>query len=96
MVRKLKSKKLAYLVLAIVVYLGLTSIEPPEGLSVEGWKGIALIISATITWVTEYVPIAISSCLLLFLPNLLKIDSTGNIMKNFATPTLFFLFFLHY
>ncbi len=84
-------KKIAYLVLAIAVYLGLTSVEPPAGLSIEGWKGIALIISATITWVTEYVPIAISSCLLLFLPNLLKIDSTGNIMKNFATPTLFFI-----
>ncbi|WP_051403521.1 hypothetical protein [Schnuerera ultunensis] len=48
-------KKIAYLVLAIAVYVGLTSIEPPEGLSIEGWKGIALIISATITWVTEYV-----------------------------------------
>ncbi len=90
-VKKTEIKKIAFLVLSIVVYLGLTSIEPPEGLSIEGWKGIALIISATITWVTEYVPIAISSCLLLFLPNLLKIDSTGNIMKNFATPTLFFI-----
>ncbi len=89
--KKIKITKLAYLVLAVAVYLGLISMEPPEGLSVEGWKGLALIISATITWVTEYVPIAISSCLLLFLPNVLKIDSTGNIMKNFATPTLFFI-----
>lgn len=84
-------KKIAYLILAIAVYLGLVSVGPPEGLSVEGWKGIALMVSATITWVTEFVPIGISSCLLLFLPNLLKIDSTANIMKDFATPTLFFI-----
>lgn len=89
--RKADFKKLAYLVLSIAVYLGLTSFTPPEGLSLEGWKGIALMLSATITWVVEYIPIGISSCLLLFLPALLNIDSTSNIMTNFATPTLFFI-----
>lgn len=84
-------KKLAFLVLAVAVYLGLASIDPPEGLSPEGWKGIALIIAATITWITEFVPIGISSCLLLFLPSILKIESTGTVMTNFATPTLFFI-----
>src|SRR5699024_5105656 len=70
---------------------GLASMEPPEGLSPEGWKGSALMISATITWVSEFIPIGITSCLLLFLPSLLNIDTTGNIMTNFATPTLFFI-----
>jgi len=85
-------KKLVSLVIAIFVYLIMSQIEPPEGLSVNGWRAIALIISATITWVSEYVPIGISSSMLLFLPSILGIDKTGNIMKNFATPTLFFIF----
>lgn len=89
--KKDQMKKLAYLILAIAVYVGLASMEPPQGLSPEGWKGIALIIAATITWVSEFIPIGVSSCLLLFLPSLLNIDTTGNIMTNFATPTLFFI-----
>lgn len=89
--RKDGMKKIAYLILAIAVYVGLASMEPPQGLTVEGWKGIALIIAATITWITGFVPIGVSSCLLLFLPSLLSIDSTGTVMTNFATPTLFFI-----
>lgn len=89
--RKGNLRKLSHLIIAVAVYVILASIKPPEGLTVEGWRGIALIISATITWITSFIPIAVSSCLLLFLPAILNIDRTGKVMSNFATPTFFFI-----
>lgn len=85
-------RKLAYLIIVVSIYAVMSRMTPPEGLSVNGWRAIVLIICATITWVTEYIPIGASSALMLFLPQLLGLDTTGNVMKNFATPTLFFIF----
>ena len=84
-------KKLAWFIAIIVIYIVGSSITPPTGLSDTGWKALVLIVCATIAWVSEFVPIAISSCALLFLPNILKIETTNEVMKNFATSTMFFI-----
>lgn len=84
-------RKLAWLIAVIVIYAVGSQIEPPKGLSEVGWKSILLIICATLTWISEFIPIGISSCLLLFLPNVLGLEETAGVMKNFATPTLFFI-----
>ncbi|WP_353095979.1 DASS family sodium-coupled anion symporter [Tissierella praeacuta] len=84
-------KKMAWFIIIISIYVIGSRITPPKGLSIEGWKAILLMICATVSWVSEFIPIGISSCVLLFLPNLLKIEQTGVVMQNFATPTLFFI-----
>lgn len=84
-------RRLAWLIAVIVIYAAGSQINPPKGLSEAGWKSILLIICATLTWVSEFIPMGIASCLLLFLPNLLKLETTAGVMSNFATPTLFFI-----
>ena len=84
-------RRIAWLIAIIVIYAAGSQINPPKGLSEAGWKSILLIVCATLTWISEFIPIGISSCLLLFLPNLLKLETTEGVMKNFATPTMFFI-----
>lgn len=84
-------KKYCYMVFTIVFYLICSRLTPPEGLSVVGWKAIILMVCAIITWVTEFIPIGIASCLLLFIPGFLKIQTTGIVMQNFGITTIFFM-----
>lgn len=79
------------MIFTIVFYVITSQITPPEGLSDVGWKAIILMVCAIITWVTEFIPIGIASCLLLFLPGFLKIQETGIIMQNFGITTIFFM-----
>ena len=57
----------------------------------EGWRAIVLMVCAIITWVTEFIPIGIASCLLLFIPGLAGIQTTNVVMQNFGITTIFFM-----
>ena len=91
MTEKVNVKKWIWLIVTIVLYLVLANITPPKGLSVEGWRAIALMICAVITWVFEFIPIGIASCLLLFIPGILHIQETGVVLQNFGISTMFFM-----
>lgn len=77
--------------IAIVFYLVASRITPPADLSVEGWKAIILMIICVYVWVTEFIPIGISSCFLMFLPAFLNIQKTGAVLSNFGIATMFFV-----
>lgn len=79
------------LFIAILFYLALSNVAPPEGLSENGWKALLLMVCCVYTWVTEFIPIGISSCFLLFLPGLLKIEETTAVLSNFGIATMFFV-----
>lgn len=85
------NKKLFSFLLVVAVYIIGIFVPAPEGLSETGWKAIIFMICATIAWITEFIPIGISACMLLFLPQALKIETTSYVMQNFATSTLFFI-----
>lgn len=84
-------KKLAWIIAIIAIYLVGSSITPPAGLNAIGWKAIILMVCATLIWISDAIPIGISACTLLFLPQILRIETTANVMKNFATSTVFFI-----
>lgn len=77
--------------IAVVFYIIMANIAPPAGLSVEGWKALALMICCVFIWVTEPIPIGISSCFLMFLPAMLNICSTNSVLANFGIATMFFV-----
>lgn len=89
--KKTATKKWIYLILTILFYVICSRITPPTGLSTEGWKAIILMVCAIICWVTEFIPIGISSCLLLFIPAVIGIETTNNMMANFGITTMFFM-----
>jgi sodium-dependent dicarboxylate transporter 2/3/5 len=89
--KALNTRRLAWFIVIVLVYLAGSSIAPPAGLTASGWKAIVFMVCATLTWLSEFIPIGISACALLFLPQFLQIDKTASIMTNFATPTVFFI-----
>lgn len=87
-----KSTKIyAELIVAVVFYAVCSHIAPPAGLSEAGWKALLLMVCCVYTWVTEFIPIGISSCFLMFLPAFLGIEQTGAVLTNFGITTMFFV-----
>lgn len=89
---KVDHKKLLILVVCFAVYFILTSLSTPEGLTENGQKAIALMLVAIILWVSEVIPIGVSSILLLVIPNLLGIEPMGDTLSNFMIPTVIFIY----
>lgn len=79
------------LAVAVLFYVICSSIAPPAGLSENGWKALLLMVCCVYTWVTEFIPIGVSSCFLMFLPAFLKIEATGAVLSNFGIATMFFV-----
>jgi len=76
----------------IALYFAITAIPPPEGLSQEGLKAIALTICAIITWATQVIPILVSSVVFVFMTFFVGLTTEVEAVKNFASPTVFFMF----
>lgn len=87
-----KTKKRAiWLVVSIIIYFVISNLPIPEGLTPEGLTSIALMVTAVILWITEAIPIAISSLVLVFIQHIIGISPMGEAVGNFATPTLLFV-----
>lgn len=89
---KKNNTKLIVLIICVLVYLGLTSLPTPAGLSANGQKALALMVVAVIAWVTEVIPIGVSSILLTMMLAALKIVTTKEAMANFMITTVVFIF----
>ncbi|ADU51966.1 anion transporter [Thermaerobacter marianensis DSM 12885] len=76
---------------AVAVYLILSHLPLPSGLTPEGLRAIAFMVAALILWMFEVVPLAVSSALLVLLMGPLKIVPNKDAMANFMTPTLLFI-----
>lgn len=83
--------KLIILLICFLVYVGLTSLTAPKGLPVNGQKALALMVVAVIAWVSEVIPIGVSSVLLTMLLGGLNIVATKDAMSNFMITTVFFI-----
>lgn len=91
MIKSITIRKYFWLVFVVAFYMILSSMTPPQGLTQQGWNAIIFMICAIIVWVSEFIPIGISSCVLLFIPGFLGIQSTGIILQNFGISTVFFM-----
>ncbi|MDV3428101.1 MAG: anion permease [Bacillota bacterium] len=84
--------KLIVLIICILVYLGLTSLPAPAGLTANGQKALALMVVAVIAWVSEVIPIGVSSMFLTMMLAGLKIVTVKEAMANFMITTVVFIF----
>lgn len=83
--------KLVQLLGIIALYLLLTAVPTPPGLTPAAQKALALMVAAVLTWVLEVIPIGIASVLFIFLQGPLGIYPLGEAVTNFSTPTIFFI-----
>lgn len=86
-----QTAKLVALAALVAAYFLLSGLPCPDGLNAEGQKAIALMVVVVIAWITEIIPIAISSLLFVFIQHIVGISNQSTAVANFATPTLLFV-----
>ena len=80
------------IVASILVAAIILILPTPEGLSVEGQRMAALFAVALILFVTEAIPIAITSVLVLMLQPVMGVtDNIRDAFNSWITPVLFFV-----
>lgn len=96
----LTTKRLIWVAVIIIVYFLIVAILPAPDLSASekdgalAVKAIALMVCAVLAWISQCIPIAISSLCLVFLQHLTGVFGKGGqgpAIKEFVNPTLFFV-----
>lgn len=69
----------------------LTLSEPPDGLSVEGWHALLVFMLCLILWVSQLLPLSVTSLLGIALLPMLGVMTTGDVFALFGNPAVFFI-----
>ncbi|MEG0378267.1 MAG: SLC13 family permease, partial [Eubacterium sp.] len=84
-------KRVLGLIMSIAVFIGYRFIETPQGLDIAGMQTLALLVIAVILWVTEVMPLGISSIFILVMPLFFGLTTMKDFLVAFPNPTLFFV-----
>ncbi|MDA8224016.1 DASS family sodium-coupled anion symporter [Desulfosporosinus sp.] len=84
-------KRAITLIGLVLLYFILAKLPIPTGLKPEGQIALALMVVVVLTWVTEAIPIAISSLFFVFIQHVIGIAPMPVAVANFANPTLLFV-----
>lgn len=85
-----KVKKWIYLILIFGGFFILRNFVP-SGLDQMGWDGFLVLFVAVLLWLTEAVPMAVTSVFVLFFGAWVGFEKEGTILANFASTGPFFL-----
>ncbi|RFC62575.1 DASS family sodium-coupled anion symporter [Fulvimarina endophytica] len=75
--------------LGILVFIVLLLLPPPEGLSIEGWRVVAVATLMIVWWITEAVPVPATALVPLALFPLTGATTMGAAAAPYADPTIF-------
>ena len=67
------------------------SILPPQGLDTAGWSALVIFFICLVLWVTQLLPLAVTSMLGLALLPLLGVMTAGEVFSFFGNPAVFFI-----
>lgn len=84
-------KRIIGLILAVLVFIGYRFIPLPQGLDFAGMQTLALLVIAILLWITEVMPLGISSIFVLVLPLFFGLADMKTFLSAFPNPTLFFV-----
>jgi len=79
-----------FAVSGIIILLSLV-IPPPEGLSSSGMIALAILIVCVIWWITNVVPLMITSLLAIVMLPLFGVDTAANVYSKFGNTAVFFV-----
>lgn len=79
-----------FMLLALATYSA-TTLSPPEGLSQEGLRAMAVFGLSLILWVTHLLPLAITGLLAMVLISLMGIMSSQEVYSLFGNEAIFFI-----
>jgi len=81
---------LAMAVLALTTWLAL-GMQPPEGLSLEGWTALVIFVLSLILWVTQLLPLPVTSLLGMVLLPLCGVLKADDVYAMFGNKSVFFV-----
>lgn len=84
-------KRITGIVLSAAVFIGYRFVPVPQGLEMSGMQTLALLVIAILLWVTEAMPLGISSIFVLVLPMFFGLATMKDFLVAFPNPTLFFV-----
>lgn len=79
------------ILVASAAFVGILLMGRPEGLSVEGHRALAIFALTAILWVTEGLPLPVTSLLACVMFSLLNVVPTKDAFLGFGNSTMFFL-----
>ncbi|MBN2040804.1 MAG: DASS family sodium-coupled anion symporter [Spirochaetes bacterium] len=85
------TKKKIGLAAAFIIIISINFLPIPVGLNAAGRNTLGLLLTALILWITEPIPIGITSLLVLVLQPVLKVATLKNSITGFASPVIFFV-----
>jgi len=77
------------MIVAPVVLILVLLTEPPQGLSVAGWRTAGVVAGMAILWMTEAIPIPVTALLPLVLFPLLEVAPFKDVALPFANPVIY-------
>ncbi len=80
-----------WFLLSILIGSILYFLESPEGLSIEGYRTLIIVIMAIILIIFEPIPLPGVALMMLFLQVLLGIDEPNDVAKSFMSDAVFFI-----
>jgi sodium-dependent dicarboxylate transporter 2/3/5 len=86
-------KKSSYFFILFAFFIVFLSyvLPTPQGLSHEGQIMIGILVMAAILWITEPMPLAVTSLLIMILQPLLGVMPAGDVFASFGNKAVFFL-----
>ena len=87
----LKASRPIFFLAVAVLFYGIVSSELPEGLTAAGRNAIAVFILCLVLWVTNIIPLAITSLFAIVLVPFLGILSTKDTYAIFGNEAVFFI-----
>ncbi|SDG41260.1 SLC13 family permease [Pelagibacterium luteolum] len=77
------------IVIGLIVFIALVALPAPEGLSIEGWRVVAVAALMIIWWITEALPIPATSLLPIALFPVLQATTQGAATAPYGDPIIF-------
>lgn len=90
---KVKSKKsiITGILIALVAGISIALLPAPEGLSPQGHKFLALLVTVIILWISESIPVGVTALIVGGGLILFKIQPTAKSWEPFASPAVMFV-----
>ena len=86
-----RKKDIGLIILAFIILIIFYLIPSPEGLPVKGKLMIGILLFAAVLWMTEPIPLAVTSLLIMILQPFLGILPAKDVFASFGNEAVFFL-----
>jgi sodium-dependent dicarboxylate transporter 2/3/5 len=88
---RVTKRNIFFILLSFFILIVIYFFPTPEGLTHDSQMMIGILIMATVLWITEPIPLAVTGLLIMILQPLLGLISADNVFSSFGSQAIFFL-----